>query len=98
MNFIKKYDLKRKSEIWTIEKEELVNKLNFVDTFSAKIKSFTSWGAYVEVGGMICLIKNKDFNETKRKISKEYKVGDIINNLNIKKVTNFNKILIEQIV
>ena len=96
-SLVKKYDLKRTSEIWTVEKEELIDKLNFSGNFCARIKALTSWGAYVEVGGMICIIKNKDFNETKRKISKEYNVGDIINSLNIKKVTNFNKILIEQI-
>lgn len=100
MNFnkdlVKKYDLKRTSEIWTVEKEELINKLNFSENFCARIKALTFWGAYVEVGGMICIIKNKDFNKSLIKISKEYKVGDIISNLNIKKVTNFNKILIKK--
>lgn len=93
---IEKYDLKRTSEIWTIEKEELINKLNFSESFCARIKALTSWGAYLEIGGMICIIKNKDFNKNSIKISKEYKVGDIISNLNIKKITSFNKILIEK--
>lgn len=60
--------------------------------FDGRITKIQNWGAYVSINGVSCVLRNCDFSTDSTTIAHLYEVGDVIDGLTFRKVTEMDKI------
>jgi small subunit ribosomal protein S1 len=76
-----------------IKREILIKQIRDVgEVVSGRITNIQYWGAYVSINGVSCVLRNCDFSSDHTTIAHVHEVGDIIDGLTFRKVTENDRI------
>lgn len=85
-----------RKEAQELVEDEVIQKLENGDMFSATITGLVNYGAYVEMNGIYGLLRNSDFSDDHVKIKNVLKVGDRIN-VRLQRISDKNRITVEPV-
>lgn len=80
------------------KRESLLKQFADGEYLSGRITSIVNWGAYVSINGVSCVLRNCDFSVDATTVAHVHEVGDIIDGLTIRKVTDNARISIQKVV
>ena len=81
-----------------MKREALLKKFERGEVLKGRITDIKRWGAYLTIDGVSCLIRNTDFASDYSRISDVYKVGDTIDGLVFRKVSERDRIALKKLV
>ncbi|MGL5329448.1 MAG: hypothetical protein ACRDD7_09270 [Peptostreptococcaceae bacterium] len=76
-------------------KEETIEKIKSNEITSAKITKIINKGAYLSINGINALIRNCDFSKDYTCIGDIYSEGDIIENIEFKKISKSGRVCVK---
>lgn len=79
------------------KREALLNKFAKGEVLTGRVTSLQPWGAFLTINGVSCLIRNCDFASDYSTVSDVYKVGDMIDGLILRKVSETDRISLEKL-
>lgn len=80
------------SQAMPVKREILLKQFEDGQYFDGRITSIQYWGAYVSINGVSCVLRNCDFSTDHTTIAHLYEVGDIIEGLTFRKITENDRI------
>lgn len=85
-----------RKEAQELVENEVLEKLENGETFTATITGIVDYGAYVEIKGIYALLKNTDFSDDFVTVKDILGIGDTIN-VKLSKVSENNKLIVEPV-
>lgn len=94
---IKTFKVVSMSKAMPVKREILLKQFEDGQYFDGRITSIQFWGAYVSINGVSCVLRNCDFSTDHTTIAHLYEVGDIIEGLTFRKITENDRIGVKKV-
>lgn len=94
---LKTFKVVSMSKAMPVKREILLKQFEDGQYFDGRITSIQFWGAYVSINGVSCVLRNCDFSTDYTTIAHLYEVGDIIEGLTFRKITENDRIGVRKV-
>lgn len=80
-----------------VKREMLLSRFERGEVLTGRITSLQRWGAFLTINGVSCLIRNCDFASDYSTVADVYQVGDMIDGLVLRKISETDRISLEKL-
>jgi small subunit ribosomal protein S1 len=95
---LKTFKVVSMTQAMPIKREILIRQIRDVgEVVSGRITNIQYWGAYVSINGVSCVLRNCDFSSDHTTIAHVHEVGDIIEGLTFRKITENDRIGVQKV-